>query len=265
MKLPFKIIMGAGLALIAIWGCEKNTMEENIPTNNLIPEEVSNYRFIHAYVDTVPYKVKAELGPRVLVYSNSALIGSGSTVQGISYLGTWPSANFAKLPKGINNFHLVMDRVAGSPSVPAPAKGDTVWAFTHNGGGNKYYTVFLTDTFPKPGYFIKEENVDRPAGYKYKVRFVNLAYSSLKDTLEVYSRRNGKVILTDGRYKNLTDWVTLETPTYAQADTFDIRKKGTTTNLYNTFFSPTIGRFYTVYARGGKAGKAAGASAVINY
>jgi len=88
---------------------------------------------------------------------------------------------------------------------------------------------------------------------------------NLGDTINVYSRREGREIIQNITHKQISDWIELPLPVIS--DTIELRKKGTTAAYISVLtFSPAGMRMYTILSRGktGLTGKLPTASIITN-
>ncbi len=88
---------------------------------------------------------------------------------------------------------------------------------------------------------------------------------NLGDTINVYSRREGREIIQNISHKQISDWIELPLPIIS--DTIELRKKGTTAAYISVLgFAPAGMRMYTILSRGktGLTGKTPIASIITN-
>jgi hypothetical protein len=132
----------------------------------------------------------------------------------------------------------------------ATAVGDTAFKATFDLRAGANYTVFLVGVAPTQEVILSEDNIATSPERTYKFRFANLVPDAAK-ALNVYSRRQQKLIATGVIYKQIGSFIELPVPT--QSDTLDVfATANPAIRLYslNNFF-PGNKRIYTLYARGG--------------
>lgn len=236
------------LLLFVVVSCDdKNLLDENNKWTYADTTNGAQIKLIHVYPSLTP-AVTTGNGPQVFIYRGNQKL-NGTAAQALSYGGVWPSSSvYGLIPSGNTPYYLVMNRVNTS-AIPTPNAGDTVTSLSYDFQANKFYSVFLIDTAPSPKTFVVEDIITVPAALKYRARFGNLGMNPT-DTFDIFSVRAGANIATNLSIKQMTSFSEFDVP--ALADTFYLRKKGTTTpNVSSVFgFSPTSLRSYTFFVRG---------------
>ena len=122
----------------------------------------------------------------------------------------------------------------------------------------------MGDTVPTRKVTVAEDLLPAPAYQRYKIRLSNW-FMNVTDTISVFSRRENREIIQNISHKQISEWVDLPLPVIS--DTFELRKKGTTTALISIpTISPAGMRMYTILTRGktGVTGKTPGATIITN-
>lgn len=269
----FSIALVLAGGIIMATGCEKDKLDGLVKWEPYDPATSANIRLLHAY---------AWLSPAVTVTSPSLASGqhfyfyrdtfklNGNP---ISYGGNWPGPSVYSLqPAGSYDFRLVLARQAtvNGVVVPKPNAGDTFITKKLTLEAGKYYSAFITDTLPNKDLWMIEDKINPVYDTAYYIRLAHLLVNN-KDTLNVFSRRENRNIISDITYKTASEFVRLRVPT--SADTFEIIRRGPGTNPYtvtgtsptnrvNTFVG-TPGRYYTLIARGNP--RVAGRAAAVGF
>ena len=233
-----------------------NLIDENNKWVYLDPATSANIKIIQVFAGNTPQIPTAPnptTGPQIFIYANGAKLNGTA----LNYGSVFPTSNvYANVPAGTTRIDVINGRMnlAVVPNVPAFVAGDTLTTFTATLDKGKYYTVYIGDTVPSLKVTIKEDLLPVPDYQTYKIRLANFSMNNNPtDTLSLFSRRQNAEIISDITHKNVSDWVQLPLPIIA--DTFDLRKKGTTTSLvaltgsFPTVF-PIGMRMYTIVARG---------------
>jgi hypothetical protein len=173
----------------------------------------------------------------------------------LSSPGAWPgSATYASVKPGTTAFNLILDRRVGN-NYGKPVKGDTAFSDKINVEASKFYTMFLIGESPKQSIWTIEDKLVEPQENFYAARFINLVVSATPKPVDVYSRREKKVLATNLAFRTSTEFINI--PVATIADTLDVRDIGTTKILYSfANFNPASRRSYTFYTYG-KTGFAA--------
>lgn len=260
-------------SVLAVASCTTdNLLDNNVKYEPVDSSKIAYVKFLQNFAANspqLPTAPNASTGPQVFIYANGAKL----TGNAVGYAGVFPpTAVYSTVTSGTNvRFDVVMARVnlAVVPNIPAPIAGDTISTFSQTLEPGKYYSVFFGDTLANVRVTVREDVLAAPEYQKYKVRLANWVMNP-GDTLTVYSRREKAEIIQNIAHKQISDWVQLPLPVIS--DTFELRKKGTTT-VYATVlsgtaaaFSPGGMRMYTIMARGktGVTSKAPGATIITN-
>ncbi len=263
-----KISILFGSLLIIAGACEtENLLDQNIKTEPIDSSTVAFVKFIQNFAGNTPQlptAPNATTGPQVFLYANGAKL----TGTAVGFGGIYPATTvYATVPASANiNFYVVQARMnlAVVPNVPAPIAGDTLITFSQTLEAGKFYSFIMGDTVPTRKVTVVEDQLPTPAYQKYKIRMANWLMN-MGDTINVYSRREGREIIQNISHKQISDWVELPIP--VTSDTFDLRKKGTTAVYLSVpGVAPAGMRMYTIYSRGKTAltGKVPAASIVTN-
>jgi len=258
MKLILNSLAIISFTILGITACNKkdvNLIDENNKWVLLDSTNSANLKIVHVFAGNTPQIPTAPnltTGPQVLIYANGLKLNGTS----ISYGGVFPTPNvYANVPEGNNKIEIINGRLNLTvvPNVPNFIAGDTLATVNSVLQKGKYYTLYITDTVPTVRTVIKEDLLPLPDYQMYKIRLANMMMNPL-DTLTLFSRRQNAEIIFDITHKNVSDWIQLPLPIIP--DTFELRKKGTTTTYVTANFgtTPTITpvgqRMYTVVARG---------------
>jgi hypothetical protein len=111
------------------------------------------------------------------------------------------------------------------------------------------YSLFLVNTFANIEFLMLEDNLDKPAAGKAKVRFVNLSPDG--GTLSLNLNGNATDIVTNKAFKEYSDFIVVDA---AESVNFNI-KNTTNNNVETTLSNVKVeeGKIYTIYAKGLKA------------
>jgi hypothetical protein len=248
----------ASLALCAgFFSCEEKALpDDNIPQTFPDMGSTAFVKFIHAYAGKAP-ALTSGAGPNVFMYLGTQKItgaAMGWSISAGQYPAPTTAANNARswytaVPGGNYAALGVLARVAAG--VPAPNAGDTIFRGNVALTAGKSYTLFLSDTVQNPSLTLVEDNVNPTPQNKYRIRLANfIAWPG--DVVELYSRREGRIIQTGIGYKGVGNFVELDI--LNRTDTFEVRKlSGSSPGTY-TFLSPGVfpagKRDYTIVARG---------------
>lgn len=111
------------------------------------------------------------------------------------------------------------------------------------------YSLFLVNTLANIEFLMLEDNLEKPAAGKAKVRFVNLSPDGGPLSLNI----NGAAtdIVTNKAFKEYSDFIVIDA---AASANFNI-KNATNNNIETTLSSVKVeeGKIYTIYAKGLKA------------
>lgn len=240
MLSKFKYIKSTFLAACVLtWmACEKNS---GFQDTSAVPEG-SRVKFIHGSWNA----------PAVIFYGKDSTVkysggavATGGLLTGLAYGSTYPSNDYAVVPASNDSVKI---RVAQNATVAAgqfAALGK--FAFDNN----RYYSVFVVDSFPQNSALYVEDNLKRPEDFSkdslINIRFVHMVYGG--PAVDIFSRRANRVIFSNINYKQISEFQ--ELTKYPIADTLTVRVANTTTVIatLNTF-NPTNKRNYTLFARG---------------
>lgn len=111
------------------------------------------------------------------------------------------------------------------------------------------YSLFLVNALANVDYLMLEDNLEKPAAGKAKVRFINLSPDAGNLNLNV----NGAAtdVVTNKAFKESSDFIVIDA-----ADNVTFNIKNTSDNAVATSLSPfkvEDGKIYTIYAKGLKA------------
>jgi Domain of unknown function (DUF4397) len=217
---------------------------------NVVPASGARVKFLHTAADA----------PAVNVYANDAKVNgavptAANLPVAISYLGLFPSVDYAVVPAGSPTFKVV-----------APAAGTTPETTVLTGAlpveDGKYYSVFAIGTAPNYSILALNDNLDVADPTKAYIRFVNLISNTPTTGMEVGITQigAGEAIYTGVGYKGGKPEFLGITPVASggTAYTFELRNSGSKTVVKTLSLSPAAGRVYTIYAMGivGNAAKA---------
>lgn len=253
--------------MMVMLSCETdNLLDANIKTTPLDSSSVAFIKFTQLYAGNTPQLPTAAnltTGPQVFLYAN----GKKITGSAVGFGGFFPVTSvYAAVEAGTNvRFDVIQARMnlAVVPNIPAPIAGDTLKTFNQTLEKGKFYTILLGDSVPNFNTTVKEDVLNVPGVLTYKIRLANW-FMNPTDTLNVYSRREGREVITGITHKQFSDWVEIPVPVIS--DTMDLRRKGTTTSIVGVGFSPAGTRMYTIVGRGktGVSGKALAAALIVN-
>ncbi len=248
MQYVMKNIFKSALILtgfVMAWSCgEKNLIEKNQQWEFVNPEN-TNLKVISAYTSNIPVGAPGVGVTRFYIYQNGVKLNGNA----IGTAGSWPGpATYASVIPGTSKFDFVLDRRVGN-DYGKPVVGDTTFKGSQTFEKSKYYSLFMIGASPTQELYSIEDKITNPKEGFYHARFGNLAIVPAAKSVDVYSRREKKVIASNIAFKSFTDFVELPVPTIS--DTLDIRDVGTTKVNYsfNTFL-PTSRRVYTFYTYG---------------
>jgi len=265
-----KISILFGSLLIIAGACEtENLLDENINTEPIDSSTVAFVKFMQNFAGNspqLPTAPNATTGPQVFLYANGAKL-TGTPV-GFGAVGFFPTTTvYSTVPASANiTFHVVQARMnlAVVPNIPAPIAGDTLITFSQTLEAGKFYSFIMGDTVPTLKVTVVEDQLPTPAYQKYKIRMANWLMN-LGDTINVYSRREGREIIQNISHKQISDWIELPLPVIS--DTIELRKKGTVAAYISIpTFAPAGMRMYTILSRGktGLTGKLPAATIIPN-
>ena len=252
MKIKSLIIFCIAAVGVAMAGCEKKKIDELVKWVPSDPATNANIKLINTYAWLLPSFTTTNpsltAGQHAFLYRDTFKLNGNPN----SYGGVWPGpVPYSLNPAGTFTFRMVWARQVGG--LPKPAAGDTVVTKTVKLDAGKYYSFFFTDSLANPDLVVVNDDykTDPPVG-NYRIRFGNFV-PNVKDTVSIYSRKEGRVIFTDVLYKTVTPFIQLKVP--VSSDTLDIQRRGVGANPYsgtNLFLvlSPSSLRSYTVYTRG---------------
>ncbi len=252
MKIKSLIIFctaAMGLVLVA---CEKNKINELVKWVPNDPTTSANIKLINTYAWLLPSFTTTSpaltAGQHAYLYRDTFKLNGNPN----SYAGVWPGPTpYSLNPAGTFTFRMVWAKqVAG---LPRPVAGDTIVTKSVKLDAGKYYSFFFTDSLANADLVVVNDDYKTdPAPGTYRIRFGNFV-PNVRDTINIFSRREGKVIFSDVVYKSVSPFIDLKVP--STTDTLDIQRRGvganpyTSTNLFLAF-TPTQLRSYTVFTRG---------------
>lgn len=233
-----------------LFSCEKNLIEANQQWQFADPLK-ANLKVINTYTSNIPAGAPGVGVTRFYVYQDLDKLNGNA----LSSPGAWPgSATYASVKPGTTAFNLILDRRVGN-DYGKPVKGDTAFSDKVNVEASKFYTMFLIGESPKQSIWTIEDKLVEPQENFYAARFINLVVSATPKPVDVYSRREKKVLATNLAFRTSTEFINI--PVSTIADTLDVRDIGTTKILYSfANFNPASRRSYTFYTYG-KTGFAA--------
>jgi Domain of unknown function (DUF4397) len=239
--MQIKIVAAFCITAIAA-GCAKNRLEENRYWS--AQPDNANVKFINAFAGLNPSAASPGTGPSVDVFINNAKISAAP----VAYTGLFPavSGQYASITPGAVALKAVINRSTGALPTDVIVNG------SFNMVGGTYYSAFLVDTVPLPApananIAIVQDDATRAKPGFFKMRFAHMMPTV--DTMEIVSKNNNAVLITDITYKTASAFI--ELPLYTKNDTIQLRRKGTTVVLTDQKpFFPTSERLYTFYCRG---------------
>jgi len=272
IKISFILTLCTAGVLLSCEKIDKDLILENADWRFPDNGAVAYMRIFHAHAANTP-TLSGTLGPQVFIYANAQKLNHGN----LGFGSAWPATSvYATIPAGPTQFDIVMARVAGTPSQPAPRAGDTLARFNYTTTAGRYYSMFLVDTVPTLRVLVIDDAPIFPPEGKYRIRLVNMA-ANPKDTLNLYSRLEARNIIVNIAHKLNSDFLERDILPIGVSDTLEIRKNGQTVATYTwgttatpptyTPFTPVSKRIYTVVARGkdGLAGKLPQGVLITNY
>jgi hypothetical protein len=261
MKIIKLMVLIISIATIGMYSCKKgsNLIEDNNKWVYLDTTNTANIKILQVFAGNTPQLPTAAnltTGPQVFIYAN------GQKLNGLSlgYGSVWPTTSvYGNIPSGSVKFDIVNARLDLTvvPNVPKFIAGDTLGSFTATLDKGKFYSLYIGDTVPSVRLTLKEDILVAPNTDRYKIRFANFSMNNNPtDTFNIFSRRENAEIITNITHKNVSDWIQLPVPILS--DTFELRKKGSTTTYIsatlsgqsNPAFSPAPLRMYTIVVRG---------------
>ncbi len=227
---------------VLLAGCEKKSPLDQNQYWEFKPGN-TNIKFINTFAGLNPSAGTTPNGPSVDLFINNVKINAGV----VSYSGLFPavSGQYASLAPGSMAIKAVINRAT-------PLATDVLVNGNFSLDAGKYYSAFLVDTVPiqspaNPNIAIIEDDATRAKSGFYKMRFAHMIPTA--DTLEIVSKNDQKVLITDIVYKKASGFI--ELPLLSKNDTIQLRKKGTTTVLTDQRpFFPSSERLYTFVCRG---------------
>lgn len=227
-----------------LFSCEKNLIEANRQWQFADPTK-ANLKVINTYTSNIPAGAPGVGVTRFYVYQDLDKLNGNA----LSSPGAWPgSATYASVKPGTTAFNLILDRRVGN-DYGKPVKGDTAFKGNIPMEANKFYTLFMIGESPTQSLFAIEDKLVEPQENFYAARFINLVVSATPKPVDVYSRREKKVIAPNLTFKSSTDFINI--PVSTIGDTLDVRDIGTTKILYSfANFTPASRRIYTFYTYG---------------
>lgn len=263
--MKFRTILTCSLAALTIglMSCEKKKIDELIKWQYSDQATNANIKLINTYAWLTPSFTTTNpsltAGQHLYLYRDTFKLNGNPN----SYGGVWPGpVPYSLNPAGTFNFRLVWAKQVGG--IPTPTPGDTIVNKVIKLDAGKFYSFFITDSIPNADLVVvNDEYVTDPPVGTYRIRFGNFVPNT-RDTVSIFSRREGKVIFQDVLYKQVTPFIQLNIPSVS--DTFDIQRRGVGANPYtgtNLFlaFSPVSLRSYTIFTRGNP--RVSGRSATI--
>lgn len=253
IKTSMLITIGFFILLLSCNKNDKDLILENKDWVFLDAGKFAFVRFFDAYAAQSPQLpgVATNTGPQVFMYGNGVKLNHSN----LGYGAAWPATSvYGAIQAGPTTFHIVMARLnTATPQQPAPNPGDTLHTFNYTTTAGRYYSMFITDTTTMRSVVFDDAPIFPPEG-KYRIRFINMTMNPL-DTLNLYSRLEGRNIIVNIRHKQNSDFLERTVP--AISDTLEVRKGGATVATYFVgsrtapqSFSPVSKRIYTVVAYG---------------
>jgi hypothetical protein len=233
-----------------LFSCEKNLIEANQQWQFADPLK-ANLKVVNTYASNIPAGAPGVGVTRFYVYQDLDKLNGNA----LSSPGSWPgSATYASVKPGTTAFNLILDRRVGN-DYGKPVKGDTAFSEKASIEAGKFYTMFMIGESPKQSLWTIEDKLVEPQENFYAARFINLVVSVTPKSVDVYSRREKKILAPNLAFKTSTDFINI--PVATIGDTLDVRDVGTTKILYSfANFNPASRRAYTFYTYG-KTGFAA--------
>lgn len=241
-----KIIAFVSLATLglSIFSCEKNKLDENLPSQFADPSK-ANLKIVNAYTSNVPAGAPGVGVTRFYAYQEKDKLTGNALASPSSFPST---SAYASVETGSKTLYMLLDRRVNNVYAPV-AVGDTAFKATLDLKAGANYTAFLVGVSPTQEVIVSEDNLTLPAEKTFKIRFANLVPDATK-ALNVYSRRQQKMIASGVNYKQIGNFIELPVP--SQTDTLDVfASTDLTKPVYslNNFF-PGNKRIYTLYAQG---------------
>lgn len=238
------------LFFAGLFSCEKNLIDANQQWQFADPTK-ANLKVINTYTSNIPAGAPGVGVTRFYVYQDLDKLNGNA----LSSPGAWPgSATYASVKPGTSAFNLILDRRVGN-DYGKPVKGDTAFSDRTSLEASKFYTMFMIGESPKQSIWTIEDKLVEPQENFYAARFINLVVSATPKPVDVYSRREKKILAPNLAFKTSTEFINI--PVATIGDTLDVRDAGTTKILYSLAnFNPASRRSYTFYTYG-KTGFAA--------
>lgn len=243
MKKIIAFIVVGGLGF-GIFSCEKRSLNDNLPSEFVDPSN-ANLKVVNAYTSNVPAGAPGVGVTRFFVHQDNVKLSGNA----LAAPGIFPTSSmYASVTPGRKSLFMLLDRRVNNIYAP-PMAGDTAFRVAMDLKAGEFYTAFLVGVAPTQQVILTEDDLTLPAEKTYKMRFANLIPDPVRG-LNVYSRREKKMIATNVTYKQIGNFIELPVPTVS--DTLDVFE---TTNLVtpvftlNNFF-PGNKRIYTYYAQG---------------
>lgn len=205
---------------------------------NITPATGGRVKFLHTAADA----------PAIDIYANDAKINgavptAANLPVAVSYLGLFPSVDYAVIPAGSPTFKVI-----------DPATTTTVLTGALPIEDGKYYSVFAIGTAPTYSVLALNDNLDVADPTKTYIRFINLISNTPTAGMEVGITQigSGDAIYTGVGYKGGKPEFLGITPVASggTAYTFELRNSGSKTVIKTLSLSPAAGRIYTIYAMG---------------
>ncbi len=210
---------------------------------NITPATGGRVKFLHTAADA----------PAVDVYANDAKINgavptAANLPVAVSYLGLFPSVDYALIPAGSPTFKVVAPAAGAIPAT-------TVLTGAIPVEDGKYYSIFAIGTAPNYSVLALNDNLEIADRTKAYIRFINLISNTPTAGMEVGITQigSGDAIYTGIGYKGGKPEFLGITPVAtggSTAYTFELRNSGSKTVIKTLSLSPAAGRIYTIYAMG---------------
>ena len=238
------------LCLASLFSCEKNLVETNQQWQFADPLK-ANLKVVNTYTSNIPAGAPGVGVTRFYIYQDADKLNGNA----LPSPGAWPgSATYASVKPGTTAFNLVLDRRVVN-DYGKPVKGDTAFSDKASVEAGKFYTMFMIGESPKQSLWTIEDKLVEPKENFYAARFINLVVSATPRPVDVYSRREKKIIAPNLAFKTSTEFINI--PVANISDTLDVMDTGTTKILYSFMnFNPASRRSYTFFTYG-KTGFAA--------
>lgn len=237
MRHTYLKLLGISAAVLIGWSCEKSvlTLPETIVTSG------ARLKLIHA----APEAPGVDLLIGGKKFSGFTPAGASTTSPGtpvpITYTRAFPSLdfNYAIVPAGQSEVSLT------APAATTASSATVVSTQNLTLDDNKYYSLFLTGTGPKPEVLLINDDFSAAVDpSKFYVRFINLT-PGIKYDLALAS---GTVLAPNLDYKGVSPFVAVDASNNAS---FVFRLPGTSVSIGTIAFTNTVnGRVLTVYTRG---------------